>query len=127
MAFNILVVDDSSIVRKVLIKTIGMAQLEVQSLLEAENGQEALDILRQNWVDLIFLDINMPIMNGIQFLEHLRKDESLCKTPVIIVSTEGSNERIEQLKELGIQAYLRKPTTPEDVTRKVREVLLGEN
>lgn len=126
MAFNLLIVDDSSIVRKILIKTIGLSNIEVNSIVEAENGQEALEKINSNWVDLIFLDINMPVMNGVEFLEKIRNDKNLKETPVIIVSTEGSRDRIEYLEKLGISAYLRKPTTPEDLSTVVRDILLME-
>lgn len=126
MAFNFLVIDDSSIVRKSLRKTIGMTDLEVSELKEAENGQQGLDVLRSNWIDLVFLDINMPVMNGIEFMEHLRADEELKNTPVIVVSTEGSAERIDHLQRLGVKAYLRKPVAPEELVSMVSMLLKGE-
>ena len=95
MSYNILIVDDSSIVRKVLIKTLGIAGVPVGDIYEAENGLVALEILESNWVDLIFLDINMPVMNGMEFMEHLRKSSDFDETPIIVVSTEGSKERKE--------------------------------
>lgn len=127
MAFKFLIVDDSSIVRKVLTRTIGMTDLEVSEIIEAENGQVALDKLKNDWVDIIFLDINMPVMNGIEFMEVLRKDETLKDMPVVIVSTEGSKDRIARLEQLGIRAYLRKPVSPEHITSTVLSLLEGEN
>lgn len=123
MAFTFLIVDDSSIVRQVIIKSLGMTQLDFNTPLQAENGQQALDLLKNNWVDLIFLDINMPVMNGMQFMEELRADGDLKDLPVIIVSTEGSKERRNHLEELQIKAYLRKPVTPEALTTAVTEAL----
>ncbi|MCB0311489.1 MAG: response regulator, partial [Bdellovibrionales bacterium] len=89
----------------------------------AQNGREGLQILRENWVDLVFLDINMPVMNGMEFMEELRKDTELMSTPVVVVSTEGSAERRARLEELEIKAYLRKPITPEDLVETVEGVL----
>ena len=123
MAYNFLLVDDSSIVRKSLKKTIGMTSLDVSELHEAENGQVAIEVLKKEWVDLVFLDINMPVMNGVEFMEAIRADEELKDTAVIIVSTEGSKERIEKLEQMEVKAYLRKPVTPEDLVDKVTEVL----
>ena len=123
MAYNFLVVDDSSIVRKVLIRTIGMTDLDVTQIQEANNGQEALDLLEHSWVDLIFLDINMPVMNGVEFMERLRAHETFNVLPVVIISTEGSQQRIQRLEELGIKAYLRKPVSPEDLSETVRGLL----
>lgn len=125
MAYKFLIVDDSSIVRKVLIRALGMTSIEVGEVLQAENGKQALELLENNWVDLVFLDINMPVMNGIEFMENVRKDETTRDLPVIIVSTEGSNERVERLHELGAKAYLRKPVTPEVLTTTVNEILGG--
>ncbi len=123
MAYNLLIVDDSSIVRKTIKKTLGMTGIEVSNLLEAENGSQALALLKDNWVDLVFLDINMPIMNGMEFMEKLRTDENLKETAVIVVSTEGSKERIDRLNELGVKAYLRKPVTPEGLVDAVSKSL----
>ena len=123
MAYNVLIVDDSAIVRKVLIKTFGMTDIPVNEFYQAENGQIGLDTLRANWVDLVFLDINMPVMTGMEFIKELRADSMLNETPVIIVSTEGSKERKEELENLGIKAYLRKPVTPETLVETVTTVL----
>ena len=123
MAYNFMIVDDSSIVRKVIQRTLSMTSIEVNLVLEAANGQEALEKLRGAWVDLVFLDINMPVMNGIEFMEHLRADETYQDIPVVVVSTEGSKERIARLSALGIKAYLRKPVTPETLTEAVSQVL----
>lgn len=126
MAFNFLLVDDSSIVRKSFTKVLNMTDIEVAELHEAENGQVGLEKLREEWIDLVFLDINMPIMNGIEMLEAVRADDALKQVPVVIVSTEGSEERIEYLKELGIQSYIRKPYTPEVLAETVTEILGGK-
>ena len=123
MAYNFLLVDDSSIVRKSLKKTIGMTSLDISELHEAENGEVAIEVLKNEWVDLVFLDINMPVMNGVEFMEAIRADEELKDTAVIIVSTEGSKERIQKLEGLEVKAYLRKPVTPENLVEKVTEVL----
>ena len=125
MAFNFLIVDDSSIVRKSLRKTLAMTSLSVGELHEAENGQQALELVQNNWIDLVFLDINMPIMNGMEFMEQLRTLDEVRETPVVIVSTEGSAERRARLEELGIKAYLRKPMTPESLVEAVEEILGG--
>ena len=123
MAYNILLVDDSSIVRKSLIKVLGMAEIEIGAILEAENGRVALEILKDNWVDLIFLDINMPVMNGIEFMEALRDSDLNKDTPIIVISTEGSKIRADELQQLGIKAQLRKPVRPESLTEIVVGVL----
>ena len=123
MSYNLLIVDDSSIIRKSIKKTLALTDVDLGEIIEAENGQVALDKLKDNWVDLIFLDINMPVMNGIEFVEALRKDNELKNTPVVIISTEGSQERIQRLMELEVKDYLRKPVTPEAVCESIESIL----
>jgi len=124
MAYNILVVDDSAIVRAVIKKTFKISGVDVGELFEAENGKEALEIVANNWIDLVFADINMPVMGGIEMLEKMSADGLLTTIPVVIVSTEGSSTRIEQLKSKGIRAYIRKPFAPE-LIRKVVDDIMG--
>lgn len=125
MAYNLLLVDDSSIVRKVLIRTFGMTDIKVNNFFEAANGKVGLETLRKEWIDLVILDINMPVMNGMEFMEALRADPDLKDTPVVVISTEGSEDRRKRLEELGIRAYLRKPATPEDLVATLTTVLGG--
>ncbi len=125
MGYTVLIVDDSSIVRKVLKKAFGMTDIAVTAFHEASNGQEALDILASQWIDVIFLDINMPIMNGMDFMRRLKANPALASTPVVVVSTEGSRERIQELMDSGIKAFLRKPVTPERLVKIIKEVLGG--
>ncbi|HRU94339.1 MAG TPA: response regulator [Anaerolineae bacterium] len=127
MALNILVVDDSATVRAVIAKTLQIAAVKHDKLFEAANGQEALDVLKENWIDLIFADINMPVMNGIAMIERMSADGVLKTVPVVIVSTEGSATRIEELKAKGVSAYVRKPFTPEAIRQVVTEILGGEH
>ncbi len=126
MAYNILIVDDSSTVRSMIRKTLGLTKLVLGELLEAGNGAEALELLRANWVDLVLCDINMPIMNGFEFVAALRGDELLRDIPVAIISTEGSEDRISELEALGISGYLRKPFKPEEIGELVLGLLQGE-
>lgn len=123
MSLNILIVDDSVTVRAVIKKTLKLAEIPYNELHEAGNGQEALDILKDAWIDLVFADINMPVMTGIEMVEKMSDDGMLSSVPVIVVSTEGSQTRIEQLKQKGISAYVRKPFTPETIKSVVNEVL----
>ncbi len=124
MALNILLVDDSATVRAVIAKTLKITGVEIGELYQAENGKEALDILADNWVDLVFADINMPVMDGVEMIEKMYEDGLLKTIPVVIVSTEGSATRVEQLKSRGVSAYIRKPFTPE-VLRKVMDGIVG--
>jgi two-component system, chemotaxis family, chemotaxis protein CheY len=123
MAYNILIVDDSETIRAVIAKTLRIAEIPVGELWNAGNGQEALEILRREWVDLVFADINMPVMNGIEMIEQMDREGMLKTVPVVIVSTEGSRTRIEELTAKGVKAYLRKPFAPEALREMVEQVL----
>jgi two-component system chemotaxis response regulator CheY len=123
VAYNILVVDDSATVRAVIAKTLGIAGVPVSEIYQAANGQEALDLLSEHWVDLVFADINMPVMNGIEMVERMSADGMLDTIPVVIVSTEGSATRIEQLLSKGVSAYIRKPFTPEMLREVVDQIM----
>lgn len=125
MALNVLVVDDSETVRAVLAKTFQLAGIPVNEFHQAANGKEGLGILTSHWIDLVLSDINMPIMSGIEMVEAMQQDDLLKTIPVIIITTEGSKTRIEQLKAKGVVAYIRKPFTPEMVRNVVDEVLGG--
>ena len=123
MGYRILIVDDSAIIRSVLKKVLKVAGIEVSELLEAGNGKEAIEKLQASWVDLVFLDINMPVMNGVEFLKHVRADSVLKTIPVIVVSTEGSQIRLQELADLGVSAQLRKPVAPETLAETVKKVI----
>lgn len=124
MALNILVVDDSATVRAVIIKTLELAEVPVNKLHQAANGKEGLAILADHWIDLVFADINMPVMNGIEMVDKMSEDILLKTIPIVIISTEGSATRIEQLKAKGVSAYIRKPFTPE-LLRSVVDDIVG--
>jgi two-component system, chemotaxis family, chemotaxis protein CheY len=123
MAFNVLVVDDSETIRSIIIKTLKIGKVPISELYQAGNGKEALEILNSNWIDLVLADINMPVMNGIEMVNRMYEDGILKTIPVIVVSTEGSSTRIEQLMGKGVSAYVRKPFTPESIKRIVEEIM----
>ena len=113
MAYDILIVDDSRIMRKILKKSFTLSGFEVGSCLEAGNGREALDILNSCMVDLILADLNMPVMNGMDMIKALRKDEKRREIPVVLVTTQGSQPYLDEAYALGVKAYIQKPFSPE--------------
>ena len=123
MAFNILIIDDSKIIRSVIKKTLEISGIPVGTILEASNGLEGLTVMRENWIDLVFADLNMPVMNGLEMLDMMAQEKLLQKTPVLICSTEGSKTRIEELFKKGVRAFIRKPITPEILRNVVKEVM----
>ena len=124
MALNILVVDDSSVMRSIIIKTLRLSHLPLGQVHEAPNGQEALKVLEGNWVDLALVDINMPVMDGEEMIHRLRQNPATADLPVIIVSTEGSETRKEVLRQKGA-GFVQKPFTPETLRDEVLGTLGG--
>ena len=119
MALNVLVVDDSSVMRSMIIKTLRLCGVDLSEVHEASNGQEGLAILRDHWVDLALIDINMPVMNGEQMIEQIKSNPDTEDLAVIVVSTESSETRIDKLLDKGVQ-FIHKPFTPETL----REIIL---
>jgi two-component system chemotaxis response regulator CheY len=122
MAVNLLVVDDSSVMRSMIIKTVRMSGLQVGEIHQAADGLEGLDMLNRHWIDLALVDINMPVMSGEEMILQLRRDPGLKDTPVIVISTEGSTERIDRLLALGAR-FIHKPFSAEAFRDTVRELI----
>lgn len=121
MAFNVLVVDDSAVMRQMVVRTLKMSGLPLGTVLEAGNGEQGLFVLQEQWVDLLLLDINMPVMNGEEMLRRLRADPETEHLPVIVVSTEGSEARLQALTDLGA-SIVRKPFAPETLRDTILRV-----
>jgi two-component system chemotaxis response regulator CheY len=121
MAFNVLVVDDSAVMRAMIARVIRMSGVPLAEIHEAGNGAEGLQRLREHWVDLVLLDVNMPVMNGEEMLRRLRADPETAALPVIIVSTESSETRVHALEELGV-AFIHKPFAPEELRATILRV-----
>lgn len=125
MAFSILLVDDSMPMRGVIRKTFTAAGYGRCEYHEASNGREALDILKSTWVDIVVSDYNMPVMNGLELLQEMKKDELFKEIPMVIISTEGSKNKIDAFRQNGAAGYIQKPFVPEAVRDLITE-LLGE-
>lgn len=123
MSCNVLIVDDSPILRKAIKKVVRLAGIEDDRIHEAGNGRDALTILETVWIDLVLLDLNMPVMDGEQFAQELRKRPELQGVAVVIVSTEANKDRLQRLRDLGIVDSLRKPFEPEDLCKMISKVL----
>lgn len=123
MSYSVLIVDDSPIIRKMVARTLEMADLPIREVHHAANGREGLDILERQWVDIVFADINMPVMNGREMIENMSEQGLLETIPVVIISTERNHQRMEWLRAKGVSAYLNKPFAPEEFARIVRELL----
>jgi len=124
MSVNVLVVDDSGVMRSMIIKTIRLSGLQLGEIHQAANGREGLDALQQNWIDLVIADINMPVMNGEDMIDRMIEHPEFKDIPVVVISTEGSKTRVERLENKGAR-FIHKPFTPEIIRDTVKD-FLGE-
>ena len=120
-----LIVDDSSVMRKIVERSLRQAGIEISQVLEAGNGAEALGVLQDNAVDLILCDINMPVMDGLEFVKQLSTVEKARGIPVVMITTEGSETHVVQALSCGARGYIRKPFTPDQVKERVIPILAG--
>lgn len=124
---NCLIVDDSSVMRRMVRRTMELSEVPLGQVHEANNGREALDLLATTSVDVLFTDINMPVMNGPDLLRALVKQPDAVRARVVI-STDGSEARRAEVVGLNVDWYLEKPLRPEvmrDVLSKVAERVHG--
>jgi len=122
---RVLIVDDSSVMRKIVERSLRQAGLDIGEVLEASNGAEALAEVSKSKFDLILSDINMPAMDGLEFLRGLAGVESARGVPVVMITTEGSEARVVEALSVGAKGYIRKPFTPEQVKERVAPLLGG--
>jgi two-component system chemotaxis response regulator CheY len=122
-SISALIVDDSSVMRKIVERSVRQAGIDLTSVFQAGNGVEALAVLAENRVDLIFCDINMPVMDGLEFVKQLSGVENAKGVPVIMITTEGSESHVVQALSAGARGYIRKPFTPEHVRDSVIPLL----
>lgn len=122
MSLNILIVDDSSLMRSMIQRIFNLSELDVGLMLFAENGAAALSVMDAHWIDLVVADLNMPVMDGYTMIQTMQDHEILRDIPVLVVSTEGSETRLAKLRSLGVAGIIHKPFTPEDLMRAVKEV-----
>jgi len=118
-----LIVDDSSVMRKIVERSLRQAGIEFAEVREASNGAEGLGALKNESVDLILCDINMPVMDGLEFLRQLQTVENAKGVPVVMITTEGSESHVVQALSIGARGYIRKPFTPEQVKEHVIPLL----
>lgn len=123
MAFNVLIVDDSPSMRKVIRRVLMLSGFDVGSCMEAGDGIEALEVLDREWMDIVVTDINMPNMNGEELLERLSSDAMRSSIPVLVVSTDRSDERLKRMMALGARGYVTKPFVPETLGTAMAQIM----
>jgi len=126
MTFSILLVDDSMPMRAVIKKAFKAAGYSGSDYHEAANGIEALEKLKNNWIDIVITDFTMPQMNGLEMLVKMKQNDLFKEIPVVVVTTEGSREKIDQFMKGGASGYIKKPFTPEQIRDMITNIL-GES
>jgi len=121
-----LIVDDSSVMRKIVERSLRQAGIELKQVLEASNGAEALAAVKENSIDLILCDINMPVMDGLEFIKQLARVDKAKGVPVVMITTESSEAHVVQALSSGAKGYIRKPFTPDQVKEHVIPVLAAK-
>lgn len=125
MPYNVLIVDDSPATRSFIRRAMRLSGMPIDQYLEASNGEEALAVMHTERVDAVLTDLNMPVMDGEEFVRRLRDDASISSVPVIIVSTDATAHRVDTMLSLGACGYLQKPFGPEQIRNEVERVLGG--
>jgi two-component system chemotaxis response regulator CheY len=123
MAYRVLITDDSPAMRSFVRRVIELSGFELSHCFEAGDGEEALSLLRREWVDAILTDINMPGVDGEELLRRLAADEMLRSVPAIVISTDATENRISRLLSLGARGYVTKPFRPETLRAELERIL----
>ena len=125
MNLNVLIVDDSPVMRKIVLRVLRMSGLSIETVHEASSGEEAWTILeREDGINLGLFDVNMPGMNGEELTTRIRNNDTFKDLPIVIVSTEGSAERRRRFDLLGV-GFLHKPFEPETLVETIAQVIGG--
>lgn len=125
MGKKVLIVDDSAVMRKIVERSLRQAGVEVGEVVEANNGVEALAMVKESSFDLILSDINMPMMDGLEFVRQLQEVDNAKNVPVVMITTEGSESRVVEALSCGARGYIRKPFTSDQVKEYVAPLLEG--
>lgn len=123
MGFTVLVVDDSSTVRKIIRRCLQQSGLGIGQVLEGSNGREALSVLENQPVDVVLTDINMPVMDGVQLLSAIRQSEAWKAIPVLMITTEAGAEAVVDAVTKGATGYVKKPFTPAEICGQLAPIL----
>lgn len=124
MELRVLIVDDSPAMRSFIRRVLELSGLEVGLCLEASNGEQALRLLEGNWVDAVLTDINMPEMDGEELLRRMSGHTVLRLIPVLVVSTDRTEGRIQKMLTLGAKGYVTKPFAPETLREELEHSLV---
>jgi two-component system chemotaxis response regulator CheY len=123
MESDVLVVDDSAAIRKILQRVLRQTGMAIGTVYEAGDGQEALDLLKAHKIHLVLTDINMPKMDGIQLLGAIKSSPDWGAIPVMMITTEGGETKVAEAVRLGASGYVRKPFTADQIKEKLAGIV----
>ena len=123
MVSDILVVDDSAAIRKILQRVLRQTGMAIRTIYEAGDGQENMGVLQGQKVDLVLTDINMPKMDGLQLLGAMKASSQWRQIPVVMITTEGGETKVGEAVKLGAVGYVRKPFTADQIKEKLVGIL----
>jgi len=121
MAFRVLIVDDSPVMRTFIRRVMNTSGFDVSECFQASDGEEALELLSREWVDVVLTDINMPNMNGEELVRSIESQK--LTVPVVVISTDATDARVERMLSLGAKGYVKKPFAPESLREELDRVL----
>ncbi len=120
MGYNVLIVDDSSVMRKIIRRSIRQTGIRIDQELEAGDGKEALNALANHNVNLIFCDVNMPNMDGLSFVKAVRSKPELDHIKIVMITTVAGLDIVDEAITSGADAYVVKPFTPDQLNEKIQ-------
>jgi two-component system, chemotaxis family, chemotaxis protein CheY len=123
MPINVLIVDDSAAIRKILQRVLRQTDVSFGEIWEAGDGREALELMKSQNVGLVLSDVNMPNMDGLQLLAEIKGQDQLKSVPVVMITTEGSQNKVMEALNLGASGYVRKPFTADQIKEKLVGVI----
>lgn len=123
MGLKVLIVDDSDVMRKIILRNLRLAGYHVDKCYEARHGFEALYHISKDDLDLILTDINMPEMDGLEFIRKVRQMDLSKRVPIIVITSEGSQQMVHEAVTAGADGFIVKPFTPERLQDRLEQVL----
>ena len=124
MPLDVLIVDDSAAIRKILQRVLRQADVPIGEVHEAGDGLEAIEVMKVKTVGLVLSDINMPNMDGLQLLSELKANPAWKSVPIVMITTEGSQQKVVEAVNLGAAGYVKKPFTAEQIKEKLMQLQL---
>jgi two-component system chemotaxis response regulator CheY len=120
---KVLVVDDSKVMRKMVVRSLELSGLDVSEVHEAESGADALALVQRMWIDIVLCDVHMPKMSGVELVRRMSEDRLTADVPIVMVSSDRNQAQMEELGRLGVRGYVIKPFQPEALARTVQQAL----